>query len=154
MLLELLLAASQILNLDQGQAYEVVARMECRTGVESIDMNGASSTSAIGGGEKAVTLIFMKKWPSETAKDVGVLVLETEGKTTTLAEATNGQNRVPILSDVPQAPISLGPAPLYSLTPEYGKKNASWTYEEVQILVHGAVRKYKGVCKLTEARAG
>jgi hypothetical protein len=152
--LELLLTALPVLNLDVGQAYEIVARMECKVDDAGIDLNGAASTSAIGGGKKTVTLIFTKKWPADLHKEIGVLAFETSGKETTLQELTYGQESVPTLSDVPQAPMAFqGGATVYSLSSQYGPGNALWNYEEVQVLVHGAVRKYRGVCTLTAAGA-
>jgi hypothetical protein len=148
----LLLATSTILNLDVGQAYQVVAQVDCKIGDRSLDMNGAASTVSMNDGKKNVSLLFVTKWPWAKNSKIGVLAIESGGGETNLEELTYNSDYVPIRSNGAQLALSLmiGEATYYLLTPRSDPKAWLWDYEESSVLVHGAIQRFKGTCELKE----
>ncbi|MEP7222604.1 MAG: hypothetical protein ABI673_08050 [Novosphingobium sp.] len=144
----LLLATARLLNLEDGQAYEVVSQLDCSVYAGTIDLHGAASTSSMGSGKKRVSLMFSTLWPADKpGRKIGLLAVETEGETTTLQELDYTLDYVPIKSNVPQPVLAfVSGATFYSLSPRDG--SSKWVYEERQVLVHGATQTYEGICEV------
>ena len=130
MLISLILTATSILTGEIGQSFEIVSKMQCRIDEATIDMNGATSTSTLRHGKKTLDLFFLKKGPAGSDAAAGVLAIEHLGKETILEELQYQSSYIPVLSDVPQAPVELqlGDAIHIALESRYGIKNKVWNF--------------------------
>ena len=146
----LLFASAHLLNLEVGQAYEIVGQLDCEVKAETIDLHGADSTSSTGSGRKKVSLLYSTLWPAdmpERSKKIGLLKVETQGRMTTLEELDYNYDYIPNNEPHPQPDLVFASGvTFYSLLKRGG--STKWDYEERQLLVHGATATYKGVCEL------
>lgn len=147
MIAALLLATTPLLNLDAGQAYEIVSQVDCEVDPGTVDMNGAASTSLYGSGKKKVSFLFSTKWPASNKKKIGVLALEAQGGETTLKELDYNYDYVPVDTNEWQPPMFFQSGMTsYWLLPQEASNKLE--YEEKEILVHGAMQTYKGTCEV------
>ena len=149
----LFFATTPLLNLEVGQAYEIVGQLDCEVDAGTIDLHGAASTSSIGNGKKRVSLLFSTQWPADWSEGkkskIGLLAFETQGEATTLSEIDYNYDYVPVDSTEPQPTIVLqSGVTFYVLSPRDGSNK--WNYEENQVLAHGATQTFKGICEVSK----
>ena len=142
--------AAPMLNLEVGQAFEIHAQVDCVTGVETLDFNGAASTSGGPGGKKRISFLFMKKWGADTNK-LGVLMIEKFASGySVMQEVSYGMDYIPGEANQPKLSFAfyIGHGTYFNLNSVDEPKGFDWDYHETQVRSHGAVMEYKGTCKL------
>lgn len=148
MIASLVLLGLEVLALEPGQAFEVVAEIDCQVHAPVIALNGADSTNSRGSDKKQVASLFVTKWPHDINAEVGVLSIETQDKETTLKKLAYDSDYVPDDENAPPVTLFIGDAVRsYFLEPSEAAQG-EWSYRETGILVHGATENFEGQCRL------